>query len=143
VIPIADPALELQAWVRDRLTESAVLSAELGDRVYDRPPPKQAMAFPWIQFSGHQTVDDGAECMEEASECYLDLHIWSRDGGHEQAARIAAAIKARLHKPSADFDLSPAWRAVDVTVESIRNAGSADGVTVHLVLTVRALVQPI
>lgn len=86
--------LPVQHHLVSTLKADAGVTALIGDRVYDLPPPDPA--FPYA------TVDVVDAVEDFISECAVDwevnaqVHIWSRQPGYVEARRIAAACDAAL-----------------------------------------------
>lgn len=132
---MSDVASEMQAAVVAALKAAGVA----GGRIYDRVPPNAA--FPYVAIGEIQIVDDGADCIE-AVEVFVTLHVWSRSEdavGKPETHRLQGAIRNALHRTDPAL---ATWRLVEMTVRDQRQMDDPDGVTVHGITTLRALVDP-
>lgn len=124
----------LQKAVFQVLNGDAALRA-LVSGVYDRPV--QGVAFPYITF-GTWEGRDWSSATTAGMMFSVVLEVWSREGGHKQAAKIAERVHALLH------DANPAVEGQ--VVVSLRFQGSKisledDGCTYCGVIRLSALVQ--
>lgn len=139
---MSDPALALQAAVRNTLVGSAAVTALVGTRVYDRVPP--AAVFPYVVIADDQILDDGNTC-GDASEAFVDIHIWARDvathpiKGAAFAKEIGEAVRSAL---ATEIVVSGQTTSVG-NFEVARNITDPDGITAHRILTFRYLLQPV
>ena len=103
--------------------------------VYDRPV--QGTVFPYITFGSFEAQDWSS--MTNAGMAFLvNLEIWSREGGHKQAAVIMERLHGLLH----DANLSVEGQ----TLVDLRFVGSAivledDGSTYRGMVRLRALLH--
>jgi hypothetical protein len=133
------PGLALQGAINTTLRAATAVTALVGTRIYDRVP--QGVAFPFIQLGDVQGIDDGHDCGDAAEEVFLDVHVWSRAVGKVEAQTITASVKAALHKhPPA---LATGWRCVELMVRDTRTVTDTDVNTTHVVMNVRALIDPV
>lgn len=131
------PSLELQGAFVAALTASADVKSLIGPRIN----PAQTTAWPgsYITIGEGQDVPDLAECID-GSELFTDIHIWSRaDKSFADAKKIAATIWNCLS--SAPLALSEN-RLLLLERGNTNYMRDPDGVTLHIVLTVRALTEP-
>lgn len=135
---MSDPALPLQKAVFDALAGAAGVKARCGDpaRVYDWPP--MTPRFPYITIGEDQIIDDGTTC-GEGFECFVTVHVWSREKGKPEAKAIGAAVRAALNValPVAGFTV------VEFEQRDARYLRDPDGVTEHGVLVFRYLIDPV
>ncbi|MBS7542005.1 DUF3168 domain-containing protein [Ancylobacter oerskovii] len=88
-------AAALRAALHAALGADAPLLAALGGaRIYDVPPA--APVFPYVTLGDAQVLD-WSTATERGEEHRLTLHVWSRQGGHGEAHRIAALVQEALH----------------------------------------------
>lgn len=128
---------ELQKAVVDRLRADSAVTALVGQRVYDKPPP--APVFPYVSIGPEDSVPSRADCYD-GNEVTLQLDAWSRAVGFGETKRIAEAMRAALD----DAPLTLAGhRLVDLYTESTRVLRDPDGETSHVALSVRALTEPV
>jgi hypothetical protein len=128
----------LQRAIVARLKSDPVVAAFVAARVFDTAPADTA--FPWIGLGEIQTVDDGADDLDEAAEATATLHAWSRAVGLvEPRALVGAMRKALL---SAALDLGDDWRDAGRSIPTTSTFLDADGKTGHGVVTLRVLADP-
>jgi Protein of unknown function (DUF3168) len=134
--------LALQKMMVARLKADSGVSALVGARIYDAVP--QGVAFPFIEISSLQEIDDGSAGLVQSVEVFVDLNIWTRpEGGPSsvQAQAVAEAVKQSLHIPSALPDLADGWALSLIERRSTRLLGDPDGATARAVVTLRALID--
>lgn len=150
---LSDPSGAFIAGVRRLLRADEDVAALVGVRIYDKhpsdfTPAERKAAFPYIEISDVQTVDDGSACAEGDVEAILTLRCWSRpvaDGipvGKTRAMEIASAVKAALHTREDDLFDTPEFACSALHVESVITQTDPDGVTTQAIVSVRALIQP-
>lgn len=130
--------LDLQASVKAALEASAGLQALAGSapmRIYQ--DVEADPVFPYITLGDDQENDDSVEHLD-ASEIFLDIHVWSRGPGYAECKRIAAEIRAALHDAELVLDEN---RCVLIEHRITRTFRDADGKTLHGVVTFRALTE--
>ena len=133
------PGLALQGAINTTLRGASAVTTLVSTRVYDRVP--QDVVFPFVQLGGVQGVDDGHGCGDEAEEVFIDVHVWSRAVGKVEAQTIAGVVKSILHmQPPA---LATGWRCVELMVRDTRTVTDTDVATTHVVMNVRALIDPV
>ncbi|MGU3495931.1 DUF3168 domain-containing protein [Xanthobacteraceae bacterium A53D] len=133
------PSEALHLAIRDRLVADAAVAALLGNRIYDHVPA--TAGYPYAEFGEFQELEDASDCIE-GSEIYVTFHAWSQVEGTTEAKRIAAAIKKALGDGDA-LTLAPDHRLVEFAVQSSRVLDDPDGETSHVVMTFRALTEPV
>lgn len=124
----------LQKAIFQALNGDTALLSMVGG-IYDRPA--QGVAFPYITFAGWEG-GDWSSATTSGMAFELVLEIWSREGGHKQAARIMERVHTLLH------DANPAVEGQ--TLVMLRFGGSSieleeDGCTYRGVVRLKALVQ--
>lgn len=139
---VGDPSLAYLRAVLESLRASQLVVTLTGGRIYSQPPAGAELTFPWIRIESVQTNDAGADCQDDAVEAFIDLHVWSRAPGPDEAANIASAIKKALHKPDPLPTIPGPWVIMDLLVEGIRHLQHPDGRTRQAIVTVRALIDP-
>lgn len=133
------PSLELQTALVTTLKADADVKSLIGN-----PPrinPIQSATWPgsYIEIGEGQIVPDLAECID-GSEVYTDIHIWSRvDSSFADCKKIAATIWKAVS--SATISLTEN-RILLIEREAEHYMRDPDGVTLHCVLTLRALTEP-
>jgi hypothetical protein len=132
----ASVLMGLQAAIYARLTADSGVSALIGDGIYDIPPP--TASFPYASFGPVDWSEADAE--ELASrEVALQLDVWSiAADGKREVYEILDAIKASLHLYSCDLGDNG---LVEMRVTGGQVMNDPDGITLHGVLTVIALVE--
>lgn len=89
-----DPTLELVGAVIARLKASAAVSAIVGDRVHDSPPPNYP--YPHISIGPSSYQSDDADCLT-SGEIMVQIDAWSDQGSTKsEVRRMADAIRAAL-----------------------------------------------
>lgn len=137
-------ALEMQKLLYDTWTASAALKALIGNpaRVYDRVPAD--VVFPYVALGEAQEVDDSVECID-GSEHFFTCHVWTRDAagqGQVIAKRIGAAMNAAIAALEAAGTQPTSQRLGVIHRQSAHYFDDQDGLSVHGVLTYRALTEP-
>ena len=84
---------ELQKAIYEKLTGNSQLMAVI-DGVFNYHP--QEMDFPFLTI-GNVVINDFPVLGRDGTEQQLDLHIWSREAGHKQAASIIDMVYGLLH----------------------------------------------
>lgn len=136
---MSDPGLALQDAIVATLRATPAVTALIGGRFFDRAPDDTA--FPHAEIGEVQVLDDGADCLEDAAEIFVTLHVWSRAVGAVEARQITGAIRAALHL--ATLDLGADWALVEIGHRDTRTFDDGDGKTTHGVMTFRALIDPV
>lgn len=106
-------------------------------RVYDRVPDEPV--FPYLTIGDEQAIDDGNSC-EDAWEVFADAHVWSRPESTSkvEAKTIGAAVVDRLVTEL----VVAGFRVVFAALESYRTLRDPDGLTEHVIITVKYSLQP-
>jgi Protein of unknown function (DUF3168) len=132
---MSDPSLELQAAVVTALKANAGVVAVVGSRVYDNVPP--SATFPYISLGDSQVLPDKADCID-GTEIFFNLDGWSRDTRFPECKTISKAVVAALD----DQPLTvTGYTAVVFELDNINYLRDPDGITRHVALSFRALVQ--
>ncbi len=124
----------LQKSIFQALNGDSALRA-LVSGIYDRPV--QGTAFPYITF-GDWVGNDWSSMTDKGMELLPVLEVWSREGGHKQAAKIMERVHTLLHDASLSVE--------GQTLVLLRFSGStigleSDGCTYRGVVRLRALLQ--
>ena len=136
---MSDPTAVLQAAIVPVLKVDSGLSALIGTRIYDTPPPSPV--FPYVSVGEDQFVKDRADCYT-GGEATLVFHVWSREVGFLQAKRVGAALVEALD--GLEIDLSSGQqRLVDLLFDSSNYIRDPDGLTSHGIVTFTALIEPV
>jgi hypothetical protein len=127
-----DPSLALQRAIENALRRASIA----GGRIYDRPTLTET--YPQVTIGEGQVLANLADCYD-GSECFLDIHVWSRAVGYPEAKQIADLIRSTLH--DADLDLDGHTLEL-LHFQDARALRDPDGLTSHVAMTFRALTQP-
>lgn len=133
------PSLELQTAFVAVLKASEGVKALIG--AVPRINPAQAKNWPgsYITLGDGQDIPDLAECID-GSEVFSDIHIWSReDKSFADVQRIAAEIWAALSSATLELTENKCLLLERGSLQKLRDP---DGLTLHGVLTIRALMEP-
>jgi hypothetical protein len=134
---MSDPSLELQAAVVTALKGNAGVIAVVGTRVYDNVPP--TATFPYISLGDSQVLPDKADCID-GTEIFFNLDGWSRDLRFPECKSISKAVVAALDDQALTVT---GYTAVVFELDSINYLRDPDGITRHVALSFRALVQSV
>jgi hypothetical protein len=130
---MSDPSAPLQKAVVARLKAAGTGA---GTRIYDMVPP--GALFPYISIGEAQSIGRYADCYD-ASESFLDIHIWSREPNFGEAKTILAQVRLSLH----DAPLVLDGHTLElIEFRDARTLRDPDGLTSHVAATFRALSQP-
>jgi hypothetical protein len=126
---------ELQKAIFAALTAYPAIA---GGRIYDQVTP--GAAHPYVTIGDDQVLDDGNSC-DDGWEVFSDIHIWSRpaSGSKVEAKDLGAAIVGRILATSLTVT---GFTVVIDALESSRAFRDPDGITEHVVLTFRHVLQP-
>jgi hypothetical protein len=129
-------SLELHDVVVARLKAAAGVTAIVGNRVYDNVPRLATMPYVSIGPSYFTPEDpDGLTLREET----LQVDCWSRiDGRRSEIKNLTDAVKAALHRHSADMGVHA---LVSMDVVLVRVIDDPDGITRHGVVQVVAQIE--
>ena len=132
------PDLELQGAIVATLKASAPLQGLIGNppRIYQDAPP-DTWPGAYITLGPAQVIDDSVECLD-AVEIYPDIHVWSQGKGWSEIKRIAGLVRKTLHDASITLTEN---RCVSILHETSHAMRDPDGITKHMVVTFRALVE--
>lgn len=129
----------LQAAVFDALRAHASVHGYTSGRIYDSIPqqhtkPGDSSHFPYVQIGDDEIIDESNGC-GLAFECFVTVHVWTREPGKPQAKLIGAAVRAAL---DVSLDVGGfVCRDVESRFNSARYFLDPDGLTTHGVLTFR------
>lgn len=131
-------SVALRAAIHRALTsDTALLAALGGPRIYDEPP--REAAFPFVTL-GEARISDVSADDAPAQEHQLTLHAWSRQGGHKEAHLITGALLQALD----DAPLAPSGhRLVNLRFALADIRREPDGRTYHALVRFRAVTEPI
>lgn len=127
----------LQTAIVGELRGNGDVSALVNGRVYDTVP--STATFPYISLGPEQVLPDRADCID-GKIVHFQIDVWSRSVGFPQAKEIAEAVIASLN----DNPLTvTGYRIVDMYLENDNTSRDPDGLTSHIALTFRALLDPV
>ena len=119
------------------IADSKVVGLLGGERVYDHVP--RGAAFPYVTF-GQSVERDWSTGSDDGSEHILTLHVWSQSAGRKQADTIMAAMRAVLHDRMLALN---GYRLINLRHEFADARRDPDGETVHGIMRLRAVTEPI
>lgn len=133
------PSLELQGAIVAALNADNAVKALIGTPPRINPAQTQTWPGSYITIGEGQDIPDLAECID-GSELFTDIHIWSRaDKSFADAKKIAATIWDCLKNASLTLTEN---RFMLLERNSQQHLRDPDDVTLHVVLTLRALTEP-
>jgi hypothetical protein len=95
---VTEPSLALQTAIRARLLDTPAVTALVAPEHIIEGPARPEH-FPTVIFGGGQTVPAGRTGSWRQVQVYVDLHIWTLEGGTEGARAIANEIDRALVAP--------------------------------------------
>ena len=135
---MASSAWELQKAIYASLIADTALTALLGGaRIYDDVP--RGAELPYITF-GQSTVRDWSTGTDPGFEHLFTLHVWTRVNGERLAHQIMAALRDRLHDTALTL---ASFKLVNLRHEFSDSTRDADGETIHGVVRLRAVTEPV
>ena len=134
---MASASWELQKAIYAALVADATLEALLGGTyIYDDVP--RGASFPYVTFAG-STHRDWSTGTETASEHFVTLNAWSKQGGEKQAHLVVEAIRAALHDAALSLD---GFRLVNLRHDMSDTGRQAGGETYVGTVRFRAVIEP-
>lgn len=132
---MADPDLELQGAIVQRLKADPAVTALINGRVYDSVPGNAV--FPYVSYGPSDLVTDDADCITAFSG-FHQLDAWSRGVGYPEVKKIANSVRIALH----DADLAlPTNALVFIEHRSTRYMRDPDGLTNHAVIQLETVIE--
>jgi hypothetical protein len=129
--------LAIQKAIVGRLRTDGGVTALVGTRVYDQPPPNPT--FPYISLGPDNVVPSRADCYD-GSDVTIQIDAWSRAVGFPEVKAISEAVRLALH----EYPLSVTdHRVIDVAMTEARVLRDPDALTNHAALTFRVLTEPV
>ncbi len=132
---MSDPSLELQAAIVGTLKNDAGVQAVVGQRVYDEVPPNPT--FPYISIGDNQVLPDKADCID-GTEIFWQIDGWARDQTFPMPKQISKAVVAALDDKEITLT---GYAAVVVELNTINYLHDPDGITRHVAINFRFLIQ--
>jgi hypothetical protein len=132
---MADPDLELQGAIVQRLKADPAVTALVAGRIYDAPPANAT--FPYVSYGPTQSISRDFDCIT-GFDVFIQLDSWSRAVGSPQCKQINDAVRFALH----DADLALTTNAlVFLEHRSTDARRDPDGLTTHGILSFEAFVE--
>lgn len=130
--------LSLQKALVEVLTSDSNLGEVLG------VPPKifqniiaDTVDMPYIQIGETQEIDDSVQCLD-ASEIFVDIHIWVAEPNFVLVKRLANLVRKLIHLQDIVLDEE---RCVLIEHRVTRTFMDADPTIKHAIVTFRALTE--
>lgn len=133
---MSEPTLALQTAIRSRLISTPAVTALVpASRIIEGPTRPER--FPSIIFGRGQTVFAGRAYSWRHVWAYLDIHIWTLEGGTEAARQIANETDRALVEPLT----MPGFELLDgnFTITAAQFFRDPDALHGHGVMSVQAL----
>jgi hypothetical protein len=134
---MADPDLELQGAIVQRLKTDSAVTDLVGNRIYDSV--ELGAVFPYVTYGPVDSNDADADCYNIFT-VVLQLDVWSRAKGFPEVKRIADAVRASLHDQESQLPL-PTNALVFLEHRQTRVFRDPDGSTSHAALTFEASIE--
>jgi Protein of unknown function (DUF3168) len=132
---MANPELELQGKIVERLKADPTVTALINGRVYDSVP--QAAGYPFVSLGPCQTINTSADCIV-GYEIFQQVDAWSRAVGYPEVKRIEDAVRFALD----DAPLALATNGlVFIQFDDGNTSRDPDGLTSHSAMSFRASVE--
>jgi len=128
---MTDHALALQVALVQVLKTAQVAEG----RVYDSVP--EGATYPYVSIGPADVLADDADCVESAVVTQ-QIDVWSEEPGFPEAKRIAAAVRAAVHR--IDIPMTGAT-LIDIAVRQIRFRRERGGEISRGIIEVRALIE--
>jgi hypothetical protein len=133
------PSLELQVAYVTAIKSSADVKALIGDPPRINPERSKEWPGSYIELGDGQDVPDLAECID-GSELFHDIHIWSRIGTNfADVNKIAANLWAAISGATISLTEN---KLLEIERGNLQRFRDPDGISLHGVLTIRALTEP-
>ena len=130
--------LALQKGVRAALVADASISGLIGNRLYDEPP--QNVTFPYARFGGIEPLAFDTDSMEGALVSFtIEAHSRSASGRVE-AAQIAEAVKAALHRQEASVTVA-GHTLVELIFETFSVTRDGEGRGYTAIVSLQAMLE--
>jgi Protein of unknown function (DUF3168) len=134
---VANPELEIQGAIVQRLKADSAVAALVNGRVYDSVPTNPV--FPYVTIGPVDSVADDADCITGLIVAQ-QVDCWSRAVGYPEAKKIVDAVRAALHDQEAALPLSTNGMAF-FECRNSRVVRDPDGLSSHGILSFEAAVQ--
>src|SRR5262245_56572154 len=134
---MADPDLELQGVIVNRLKTDPAVAALVNGRIYDSVP--SGAAVPYVSYGPRDSNDDDADCVNSFA-LFVQLDVWSRAPGFPEAKKIADAVRFSLHDQEAALPL-PTNALVFLEHRQTRVFRDQDGLTSHAAISFEASIE--
>jgi hypothetical protein len=131
-------ALSLQKGLRAALVANSGVTNLVSTRIYDEPP--QDVVFPYVRFAGIETTSFDTDTTEGA-EIAVAFECHSRSAsGRVEAAKLAEAIKAALHRQEAAVTVS-GYNLVELIFETYSVTRDSEGRGYTAVVALQAMLE--
>ncbi|MDI3335868.1 DUF3168 domain-containing protein [Defluviimonas aestuarii] len=126
----------LQAMIVTCLKADAAVAAIVGQKVYDKPAA--TVSAPYLSIGPSDYVPEDADCIDGRTET-VQIDCWSeaQDGKREVKA-LADAVKKALHGYAGTLTIGA---LVSLEAKLVRVLDDPDGITLHGVVQVEALIE--
>jgi hypothetical protein len=131
----ADPDLELQGAIVQKLKADPGVAALVNGRIFDSIPA--GAAFPYVSYGPSDLVTDDADCLT-AFNGFHQLDAWSRSPGYPEVKRVANAVRVALHDASLAL---PTNALVFLEHRSTRYVRDPDGLTSHAIIQLETVIE--
>lgn len=131
-------SLALHDFIIEQLKANEDVAAFVSDRIWDNPPSKPE--FPYISLGATDTVRDDADCIRSRDET-IQIDVWVREGGRKWPCKeiVDAVVDALL---DVEGELQKG-ALVSLNVGVVRVLDDPDGITVHGVVQVTAMIDEV
>lgn len=131
-------SVSLQDFLINTLKASRDVTAFVSDRIWDNPPSKPE--FPYISLGATDTVRDDADCIRSRDET-IQIDVWVREGGRKWPCKqIIDAVLDALIDLEGELEKGA---LVSLNIGVVRVLDDPDGITVHGVVQVTALIEEV
>lgn len=140
-----DASLELLTAALNRLRTTTAVTADVGQRIFDRVPEQQdgapSVPYPYISVGPGSSIPDDFDCMD-GEEITIQLDVWTSGDndayGSAQCRRISGAVKKALHNAELDLTTNA---LVSLQWETTRIIDDPNPAVSHGVVTFTATVE--
>jgi Protein of unknown function (DUF3168) len=132
---MSDPSLELQAALIGNLKSDPDVQAVVGNRVYYLVPMNPTL--PYISLGDNQVLPDKADCIDGV-ELFWQIDGWTTSHEQPEEKAISKAVVAALDDQPLAIS---GYDAVVVEIDRIDYLRDPDGITRHVAISFRFLIQ--
>ncbi len=130
--------LAVQKGIRAALAADSDLTALVSSRIYDEPP--QDVVFPYLRFN---SIQANAFDTDTAQGALVDISLEAHSrspSGRVEAAQIAEAVKAALHRQEASVTVT-GYTLVELIFEAFYATRDNDGRGYTAVISLQAMLD--